>query len=111
MPKSHKRWTSYELMLKRVKKHAYCEAVFWGVDHHNGWFLTTKWTRDRRDPETIAHHRAIRAENRAYWVAIHEMVLALATVFHVRLGGDSLWQDLPEPIMCLIVREAYISKS
>jgi hypothetical protein len=111
MPKSHKRWTSYELMLKRVKTHAYCEAVFWGVHPINGWFMTSKLIRDRRDPETIAHHRAIRAENRAYWAAIHEMVLALALVFHVRLGEDSLWQDLPEPIMCLIVREAYISKS
>jgi hypothetical protein len=73
------------------------------------FFLTSKWIRDRRDRETIAHHRAIRAENRAYWAAIHEMVLALAMVFHLRLGGDSLWHDLPEPIMCLIVREAYIS--
>ena len=111
MPKRHKRWTSYELMLKRVKKHAYCEAVFWGVHPINGWFTTTKWIRDRRDPEIIAGYRAIRAENRAWWARVHEMVLALAMVFHPRLGEDSLWQDLPEPIMCMIVCEAYISAS
>ena len=29
MPKSHKRWTSYELMLKRVKKRPYMIEEVW----------------------------------------------------------------------------------
>jgi hypothetical protein len=108
MPKSHKRWTSYELMLKRVNKRPYYIGHMWGVDSIRGWFVTTKWTRDLRDPEIIAAHREIRATNRAWWAEIHAMVLALAMVFHLRLGKDSLWHDLPEPIMRMIVCEAYI---
>jgi hypothetical protein len=98
-------------MLKRVKKRAYHEAVMWGVDPIKGWFVTTKWTRDRRDPVIIAGYREIRATNRAWWAEIHAMVLALATVFHPRLGKNSLWHDLPEAVMRMIVCEAYISAS
>ena len=121
MPKSHKRWASYELMLKRVKKRSYSiqECWFydpmglWGIlprqDWFKDWILKTTLCRDRRDPETIAAYREIRATNRAWWAEVHAMVLALATVFHPRLGENSLWHDLPEPIMHMIVCEAYIS--
>ena len=108
MPKSRKRVTSYELMLKRFKKRSYYCAVMWGVDPIKGWFTTTRWTRDRRDPVIIAADREVRASNRVWWAKVHEMVLALAMVFHPRLGEDSLWHDLPEPIMRMIVCEAYI---
>ena len=111
MSKSHKRWTSYELMLKRVNKRAYYMADMWGVDPINGWFMTTKWIRDLRDPVIIAGYREIRATNRAWWAGVHEMVLALAAVFHPRLGENSLWHDLPEAVMRMIVCEAYISAS
>ena len=108
MPKSHKRWTSYELMLKRVRKPAY--MITWHLDITNIHGLRTPiFVRDRRDPVSIAAYREIRATNRAWWAEIHAMVLALATVFHPRLGENSLWHDLPEPIMHMIVCEAYIS--
>ena len=108
MPKSHKRVTSYELMLKRFKKRSYYCAVMWGVDPSKGWFTTTRWTRDRRDPVIIAADREVRAINRAQRAEVQALVLALAMVFHPRLGEDSLWHDLPEPIMRMIVCEAYI---
>ena len=108
MPKSRKRVTSYELMLKRFKKRSYYCAVMWGVDPIKGWFTTTKWTRDRRDPVIIASYGEIRATNRAKQAEIHEMVLALAMVFHARLGENGLWHDLPEAVMRMIVCEAYI---
>ena len=108
MPKSHKRWTSYELMLKRVKKRAYY-IVSEQYDPINDWFLTTTLTRDRRDPVTIAAYREIRATNRAWWAEIHEMVLALAMVFHARLGENGLWHDLPEAVMRMIVCEVYLT--
>ena len=54
MPKSHKRWTSYELMLKRVKKRPYYIAELWQYDPIKDWFLTTTLCRDHRDPVTIA---------------------------------------------------------
>ena len=108
MPKSRKRVTSYELMLKRVKKRSYYCALMWGVDPINGWFTIYKWTRDRRDPVIIAADREVRASNRVWWAKVHEMVLALAMVFHPRLGVDSLWHGLDESIMRMIVIEAYI---
>ena len=111
MPKSRKRVTSYELMLKRFKKRSYYCAVMWGVDPIKGWFTTTKWTRDRRDPEVIASYREIRATNRAWWAEVHAMVLALAMVFHPRLGEESLWHDLPAVLMRMIVCEAYIANN
>ena len=110
MPKSRKRVTSYELMLKRFKKRSYYCAVMWGVDPINGWFTTTKWTRDRRDPVIIAADREVRASNRAQRTKVHGLVLALAMVFHPRLGEDSLWHDLPAVLMRMIVCEAYISR-
>ena len=125
MPKSHKRWTSYELMLKRVKKPAYRIAECWKYNpFYNWWVLTTTLCHDHRDPVTIAAYREIRATNRA-WLTIaayreiramnrakqaeiREMVLALAMVFHARLGENGLWHDLPEAVMRMIVCEAYI---
>ena len=109
MPKSHKRWTSYELMLKRVKKRPYYIAECWEIKF-NDWFLTTTFVPDYRDPEIIASYREIRATNRAWWAKVHEAVLALAMVFHPRLGEDSLWHDLPAVLMRMIVCEAYISR-
>ena len=109
MPKSRKRVTSYELMLKRFKKRSYYCALMWGVDPINGWFTTTKWTRDRRDPVIIAADREVRAINRAQRAEVQALVLALAMVFHPRLGEDSLWHDLPAVLMRMIVIEAYIA--
>ena len=114
MPKRHKRWTSYELMLKRVKKRSYIIGKCWFYDPmglwlpRQDWILRTTLCRDHRDPVTIAAYREIRATNRAWWAEIHAMVLALATVFHPRLGENSLWHDLPEAVMRMIVCEAYI---
>ena len=111
MPKSHKRWASYELMLKRVKKRAYRieEVMYWDPSNISGC-TTPFFTRDLRHPVTIAAYREIRARDRAWWAEIHAVVLALAAVFHPRLGENSLWCDLPPPIMHMIVREAYITR-
>ena len=110
MPKSHKRWTSYELMLKRVKKPAYRIAECWKYHRiYNWWVPTTTLCHDHRDPVTIAAYREIRATNRAKQAEIHEMVLALAMVFHARLGENGLWHDLPEAVMRMIVCEAYLT--
>ena len=109
MPKSHKRWTSYELMLKRVKKRPYMiEEVWRRTASNSAVYVTSFFTRDLRHPVTIASDREIRATNRAWWAEVHGMVLALAMVFHPRLGKDSLWHELDEPIMRMIVCEAYI---
>ena len=119
MPKSRKRVTSYELMLKRFKKRPYYIVECWFYDPMGlwlprqdywikDWILRTTLCRDRRDPVTIASDREIRATNRAWWAGIHGMVLALAMVFHPRLGKDSLWHELDEPIMRMIVCEAYL---
>ncbi len=105
MPKSHKRWTSYELMLKRVKKRPYYIDDMWGIDPSKGWFMTTKWTRDLRDPEIIASYREIRATNRAWWAEVHGMVLALAMVFHPRLVSSN---DVIYKTMCLDVSRHYV---
>ena len=107
MPKSHKRWTSYELMLKRVKKRPY--MIAWQY-HITSWHpMPPIFVEDLRHPVTIASDREIRATNRAWWAEVHGMVLALAMVFHPRLGKDSLWHELDEPIMRMIVIEAYIA--
>ena len=101
MPKSHKRWTSYELMLKRVNKRPYYIVECWFHDPMGlwlprqdywikDWILRTTLRRDHRDPEIIASCREIRATNRAWWAKVHQAVLALAMVFHPRLGEDSL---------------------
>ena len=111
MPKSRKRVTSLELMLKRFKKRPYYCALMWGIDPMTGWFTTTKWIRDRRDPEIIAFEREARATNRAWWAEVHEAVLALAMVFHPRLGEHSLWHDLEVGLMRMIVCEAYIANN
>ena len=117
MPKRNKRWTSYELMLKRVKKRPYKIAECWFYDPMRLWLPRQDWmenwvlritlVRDHRDPVTIAGYREIRATNRARWAEVHEAVLTLAMVFHPRLGQSSLWHDLPEAVMCMIVCEAY----
>ena len=110
MPKSHKRWTSYELMLKRVKKRPYMiEEVWRRTASNSAVYVTSFFTRDLRHPVTIASYREIRATDRAWWAGIHGMVLALAMVFHPRLGKASLWHELDEPIMRMIVIEAYIA--
>ena len=57
---------------------------------------------------TIAAYREIRATDRAWWAEIHDLTLALAMVLHPRLGETSLWHDLPEVIVRMIVREAYL---
>ena len=108
MPKRHKRWTSYELMLKRVKKRVYrIEEVWRRTASNSAVYVTSFFTRDLRHPVTIAGYREIRATNRARWAEVHEAVLTLAMVFHPRLGQSSLWHDLPEAVMCMIVCEAY----
>jgi hypothetical protein len=109
MPKSHKRWTSYELMLKRVKKRPYMIEEVWRRSASNtAHYVTCFFTRDVRHPVTIAGYREIRATDREWWAGIHERVLTLAMVFHPRLGENSLWHDLPEAVMCMIVCEAYL---
>ena len=109
MPKSHKRCTSYELMLRRVKKRPYrIEEVWRRTASNSAVYVTSFFTRDLRHPVTIAAYREIRATNRAWWAVIHERVLTLAMVFHPRLGENSLWHDLPEAVMCMIVCEAYL---
>jgi hypothetical protein len=106
MPKSHKRWTSYELMLKRVKKRPY--TIAWQY-HLNSWHpMPPIFVEDLRHPVIITADREVRASNRAWWAGIHERVLTLAMVFHPRLGESSLWHDLPEGVMCMIVCEAYL---
>jgi len=110
MPNAHKRWPSYSLMLKRVQKRPYMiEEVWRRTASNTAHYVTSFFTRDLRHPATIAAYREIRATNRAWWAEIHAMVLALATVFHPRLGENSLWHDLPEAVMRMIVCEAYIA--
>ena len=106
MPKSHKRWTSYELMLKRVKKRPYRIMYIYNVTQVR--FMPSIFVRDRRNPVIIAADREVRAINRAQTAEVQALLLALAMVFHPRLGEDSLWHDLEEPIMRMIVCEAYI---
>ena len=109
MPKSHKRWTSYELMLKRVKKRPYrIEEVWRRSASNSAHYVTSFFTRDLRQPVTIAAYREIRATDRAWWAGIHERVLTLAMVLHPRLGEHSLWHDLPEGLVRMIVCEAYL---
>jgi hypothetical protein len=109
MPKSHKRWVSYELMLKRFKKCPYMiEEVWRRTASNTPVFVTASFTRDLRHPITIASYREIRATDRAWWAGIHECVLALAMVLHPRLGENSLWNDLPEVLLRMIACEAYL---
>ena len=103
MPKSHKRWTSYELMLKRVKKRPHYIADSWFYDPIKDWFLKTTLCPDYRHPVTIAAYREIRATNREWWAEVHEAVLALAMMFHPRLGENSLWHDLPEAVIMRMI--------
>ena len=111
MPESHKRWVSYELMLKRVKKRPYMiEEVWRRTASNTPVFVTASFTRDLRHPITIASYREIRATDRAWWAGIHECVLSLAMVLHHRLGENSLWNDLPEVLLRMIVCEAYLSE-
>jgi hypothetical protein len=109
MPKSHKRWVSDELMLKRVKKRPYMiEEVWRHTTSNSAVYVTSFFTRDLRHPVTIAAYREIRATDRAWWAEIHAAVLALAMVLHPRLGDNSLWYDLPEAIVRMIVCETYL---
>ena len=66
------------------------------------------FVRDLRHPVTIAAYRETRATNRAWWAGIHARVLALAMVLHPRLGENSLWHDLEEGLVRMIVCEAYL---
>ncbi len=111
MPKSKKRWVSYELMLKRTAKMPY-RIVEWKWDDINPAQFTRPYlTRDLRHPVTIAAYREIRARDREWWAEIHGLTLALDMVLHPRLGETSLWHDLPEPIVRLIVCEAYLPRN
>jgi hypothetical protein len=111
MPKSHKRWVSYELMLKRVNRTPYMIMDVWRRTASNSAvYVTSFFTRDLRHPITIASYREIRAADRAWWADIHQRVLSLAMVLHLRLGENSLWNDLPEVLLRMIVCEAYLSE-
>ena len=105
MPKSHKRWTSYELMVKRVKKRSY--MIMWSYNVTHLYHTGPSFVRDRRHHETIAGDRRVRANKRAWRAEAHRLNLALAMVFHPRLGENSLWHDLEEPIMRMIVCKAH----
>ena len=112
MPTSHKRWASYDLMVRRVKKRPYMIEEVWRRSASNtAHYVTSFFTRDLRHPVTVAAYREIRATNRAWWAEVHEAVLALAMVFHPRLGEDSLWHDLGVCLMRMIVSEAYIANN
>lgn len=111
MPKSHKRWVSYELMLKRFKKCPYMIEEVWRLTAGNTpVFVTAYFIRDLRHPITIASYREIRAADRAWWAGIHERVLSLTMMLHPRLGQHSLWHDLPEVLLRMITSEAYLSE-
>jgi hypothetical protein len=111
MPKSHKRWVSYELMRKRVNKRPYMIMDVWRRTASNSAvYVTASFTRDLRHPITIASYRLNRAADRDWWAAIHQRVLSLAMVLHPRLGQHSLWHDLPEVLLRMITSEAYLSE-
>ena len=105
MPKSHKRWTSYELMLKRVKKHAYIVIIRYHVTH--ACMMPPIFERDRRDAATIAWNREIRAAARAWWADKQCQALALAMALHPRLGETSVLHGLEEGVLRMIVSETY----
>ena len=105
MPKSHKRWTSYELMLKRVKKHAYIVMMRYHATH--AYMMPPIFERDRSDAVTIARNREIRAAARAWWADKQGKGLALAMALHPRLGETSVLHGLEEGVLRMIVRETY----
>ena len=105
MPTSHKRWTSYELMLKRVKKRSYMVMMQYNVTKQQ--FMPMTFVRDRRDPATIARNREIRAAARAWWADKQGKGLALAMALHPRLGETSVLHGLEEGVLRMIVRETY----
>ena len=105
MPKSHKRWTSYELMLKRVKKPAY--MVMWRYHVTHACMMPPIFERDRRDAATIAWNRDIRAAARAWWADKQGKALALAMALHPRLGETSVLHGLEEGVLRMIVRETW----
>ena len=106
MPKSHKRLTSQELMLKRFKKRPY--TIMYLYDFTQMRHMPPFFVRDLRDPVIIAADREARAITRAQVAEVHGFNLALAMVFHPRLGENSLWHDLPVVLMRMIVCEAYV---
>ena len=105
MPKSHKRLTSQELMLKRFKKRPYTIMYIYNVTQMR--HMPPFFVRDLRDPVIIAADREMCARTRAQRAEVHGLNLALAMVFHPRLGENSLWHDLEEPIMRMIVCKAH----
>ena len=105
MPESHKRWTSYELMLKRVKKRSY--RIMWSYNVTHMYHMGPSFFRDLRYPEIIAGDRLARANKRAWRAKAHRSNLAVAMVFHPRLGENSLWHDLPVVLMRMIVCKAH----
>ena len=105
MPKSHKRWTSYELMLKRVKKRSYMVMMVYNATKMH--FMPPLFERDRRHPATIARNREIRAAARAWWADKQGKGLALAMALHPRLGETSVLHGLEEGVLRMIVRETY----
>ena len=106
MPKSRKRLTSQELMLKRFQKRSYRIMYIYNVTQMR--FMPPTMVRDRRNPVIIAADRELRAITRAQVAEVHGFNLALAMVFHPRLGENSLWHDLPVVLMRMIVCEAYV---
>ena len=106
MPTSHKRLTSQELMLKRFKKRPYTIMYIYNITQM--CHMPPVFVRDLRDPVIIAADRLMRARTREQRAEVHGFNLALAMVFHPRLGENSLWHDLPVVLMRMIVCEAYV---
>ena len=104
MPKSHKRWTSYELMLKRTKKRPYMIEEVWRRSASNtAHYVTSFFTRDVRHPVTIAAYREIRATDREWWASIHEKVLTICMGLHPRVGESCPWNNIQEDVVQMIV--------
>jgi len=108
MPKSHKRWVSYELMMKRVNRNPYMITSDWYRPPSESLRTHSHFYYDYRPRRVVEEDRVARANERVRWTKIHEGALALAMVLHPRLGDNSLWHGLPEVIVHKIVRETYL---
>jgi hypothetical protein len=109
MSNSHKRWVSYELMWKRVKRNPYMITSDWYLPPSESLRTHSHFYYDWRLRRLVEEDRVARANERARWACIHERVLTLAMVLHDRLGEHSVWHDLPEAIVRMIACEAYLS--
>ncbi len=108
MPKSHKRWVSYELMLKRVNRTPYMITSDWYRPPSESLHTHSHFYYDWRPRKELEEDRVARANERTWWAGIHQRVLSLVMVLHPRLGENSLWHDLPEVLLHMIVCEAYL---